>query len=217
MGRLVGWLVAIVALASSACGTTETPPPEVAHPPIASAAPTASPLDAFPTPPGAPRYKRVLSQRMQLSIPLPQREGWSMLRERSSFLVLEHPATDSRLAVRLWREDDTQNRAKCEQHVRLARDVPLRGHTIDSRRLDVPAGFDTQVDTGLTDGAPSDPVTGYVLAFGASARRCFAFVYTTETAAEGAEQIIGDRLAVIQTLTLEGIRLKSDLDPPEMR
>ena len=211
MSSIARSIVVAAAALACGCGPAEQPAPAVAPRPAASDD-SSSPLDAFPTAPGAARYKRVMSKRMQLSIPLPDREGWVMVRDASSFLVLEHAATSSRLAVRVWREDDTTSRAGCEESVRRSRQVPERAHSIDSRAVDVPAGFDTHADVGLGDGGPSAPISGYLLAFGASARRCFALVYTTAAEGTRAEQVVGDRLAVMQTLSLEGIRLKSDLD-----
>ena len=46
------------------------------------------------------------------------------------------------------------------------------------------------MEVGLGDGGPADPLEGYVLAFGASARRCFAFVYTTAADGARAEQVV---------------------------
>jgi len=145
------------------------------------------------------------------------------VRDKSSFLVMEHAATRSRLIARLWQEGENMSRQRCEEVTRLIRDLPTVDQVIDERVIEVPAGFDTAVTVGLS-AAPSavpsavngGPISGHVLAFGASARWCFAFAYTTSAQGSGAERKVGDRLAVIQGLTLEGIerRLATEIDAP---
>ncbi|HHH28705.1 MAG TPA: hypothetical protein ENK57_10230 [Polyangiaceae bacterium] len=163
----------------------------------------------------------MLSQRLQLSIPLPDRPGWLIVREKGSFLVLDHAATGSRLVVRIWQEGENMSRERCEDVTRLIRDVPTVERVIDERVIEVPEGFDTAVRVGFstpraTGVPPTAPIAGHVLAFGASARWCFAFVYSTEADGPAAERTIGDRLAVIRGLTLGGLerRLSADIDGP---
>ena len=143
---------------------------------------------------------------MRLSIPLPNRSGWKMKPQRSSFLVLEHAATASTLLVGLWREDDRMNAETCETRARLLRDLPKRSdNVLSSDTVAVPEEFNTQVDLGFRQEKEGAPLSGWALAFGGLGRECFAFIYTTTAAGDGAERIVGDRLAVIKTLTLEGI------------
>jgi hypothetical protein len=164
-----------------------------------------TPIDPFPVPAGEPRQKRVLSKRFQLSIPLPDRPGWALIRDKSSFLVMRHVATESELVARLWRESENMTRQRCEANVRLIRDVPEVERQIDERVIEVPLDFDTEVKVGLSIAEPGAPIGGQLLAFGASARWCFAFVYQTTARGPGAERVVGDRLAVIEGLTLDGI------------
>lgn len=208
------------ALALCAC---HPPSPEPAAPvprtaPVSTmtAAPRVAPapepplLDAFPSPAGEPRFSRVVSKRLRLSIPLPNRGGWEMAREKSVFLILDHAATSSRLLVSVWREDDLMNRELCEARARLLRDLPKRGSVLSSRLVDVPKGFDTRIDVGFDVEHEGEPLYGWALAFGGLARECFAFVFTTVATGDEAERIIGDRLAVMQTLSLEGIERRFD-------
>jgi len=159
----------------------------------------------------------VWSSRFGLSIPLPDPDGWQLVRERSSFLVLEHAASSSRLVVRLWRETETMNRDRCERQARTLRDLPARDETggLSRRRIDVPAEFDTMVEVGFARRSPAEPLTGYVMAFGGWVRRCFAFVYTTSApaAVPDAERLVGDRMAVMEARALEGLELRSDTAP----
>ncbi len=179
-------------------------PPRVEAPTPAAAEPSV--LSGFPAPAGEPAYKRVVSPRLGLSIPLPDRSGWTLTREKSSFVVFEHTATRSRLQLSMWREDVRMNRERCEERARLLRDLPTRlGATIASRFLDVPEGFDTRVDVGFDATGDEAPLAGWVVAFGGLGRECFALAFTTTALGDDAERIVGDRLAVIQTLTLEGL------------
>lgn len=207
------WAAALFVVGLAGCGP-EPPaaPPRTPHVSTRAAAPRVAPapepplLDAFPSPAGEPRYSRVVSKRLRLSIPLPNRGGWEMSRETSVFLILEHAATSSRLLVGIWREDELMNRQRCEARARLLRDLPKRGvGVLSSRLVDVPKGFDTQVDVGFDVEGEGEPLHGWAMAFGGLARECFAFIFTTVATGDEAERIIGDRLAVMQTLSLEGI------------
>jgi hypothetical protein len=137
-----------------------------------------------------------------------------MVRDKGSFLTLDHPASGSRLLVSLWREDELMNRTLCESRARLLRDLPRPGAQLLSERfVNIPEGFDTLVAASF-DGAEGEPLTGRLIAFGGHARECFAFIFTTTAAGDEAEQILGDRLAMLQTLTLEGIERRGS-DPIE--
>jgi hypothetical protein len=212
---VIRWLaLGATALAAFSCGApppiVDAPPPPLPRVVPAPSAPVIEPFDAAP---GEARFTRVLSKRFQLSVPLPNRSGWVALPDRkSSFLAFEHPSTQSRLVLRLWREDERMHRDVCEQRARLARDLPTRGRTIDSRQVDAPRGFDTQADVGFTEASKGAPIVGYLLGFGASGRRCFAFSFDTQASGADAERIVGDRLAVILGITLEGVEIRSDLD-----
>ena len=132
----------------AACGPeprASGPTPAVLTGPIAppEAPGLAAELSAFEVPPGEPRYRRVLSKRFGVSLPLPDRKGWTLERDRSSFLVMKHAATSSSLVVRVWREGENMNRDRCEARVRRLRDLPLRGREINRRPVDRPTGFDT--------------------------------------------------------------------------
>ena len=163
------------------------------------------------------RVGNVSSARFGLSIPLPDPDGWQLVRERSSFLVLDHPTSSSRLVVRLWRETETMNRDRCEQQARALRDLPPHDEAggMSRRRIDVPPEFDTVVEVGFARSSPTEPLTGHVMAFGGWVRRCFAFVYTTTApaAVPDAERLVGDRMAVMEARALEGLELRSDMAP----
>jgi len=200
----------------SGCGPDPSgagPPPAAPTAPVPPvvADPEPAAFPAFPVPAGEPRYRTVLSKRLQLSLPLPDRSGWTMPPQPPGFLVLRHAATASTLTVRVWREPENMSGQRCEQRARLHRDLPSRGQAISRRFEELPAGFDTQVDVGLLMGSPGQEVGGYVLAFGASARRCFAFAFATVATGAGAEQLVADRLVVIDGLTLAGVKLQSPI------
>ena len=203
----------LLALAIAGCSASvpvAEPPPERAD---TAPAPQPTTRTASPFPVGANEaaFRTARSQRFQLSLPLPDRAGWSLEKEEgSSFLVMQHASTASTLIVRRWREQAPMNRARCEEAARLIRDLPAREGQLASEYLDVPPGFDTRVDVGAEDGPPGPQ--GWLLAFGASGRRCFAFVYTTTATGPTAEQVVADRLAVIQTMVLARVVIHHDTD-----
>jgi hypothetical protein len=202
--------IVVAGCSSSVTSTVEPDLPGALPPTLPAAGSTADPH----TPPVAPQrapfgpsvtFTRVTSRRFGISIPLPDRPGWKLMKQpRSRFLELRHERTQSQLVIRSWHEDDRMNRARCESRARVWRPLAQRGRGISERFIDLPKGYDTRVDTGFTFEA-GVPTGGYVIAFGARARKCFAFVYTTRTSGPDAEAQISERLAVMQTGVLEHI------------
>jgi hypothetical protein len=146
---------------------------------------------------------------LQLNLTLPDRKSWVPASERSSFLVLDHAATTSRLVVGVWRETEPMTRELCEERARSRREFPPSNG--DATSIAAPRGFDTRVEVGVFATRPGEPLRGHLLAFGAEARRCFALVFTTEAQGPEAERRIAERLAVIEGITLRQIRLLRDL------
>jgi hypothetical protein len=202
MGSRLG---AALALGACACAATGTEAP-VATPPV-----VASPDGAFPVLPGHPAFGPVQSARQALTLALPDPDGWRVGRERSRFLVLEHPASGSALVVRAWRGPERGDRAGCERAARALKELPSGGREIERRRLDAPRGFDTEVVVSIA--AREGAVRGHAVAFGGWARRCFAFAFSTSASGGEAERVVGERLAVITDRTLPAVELASDLAP----
>lgn len=77
----------------------------------------------------------------------------------------------------------------------------------------VPApGFDTRVIAAIARPKTPDSVDGFVIAFGASGKKCFAYAWQTTARGPGAAERLGDRLG-LGVRTLEGSFIKSDLAP----
>ncbi|MBI4952616.1 MAG: hypothetical protein HY908_11330 [Myxococcales bacterium] len=163
--------------------------------------------------PDAPGFARVFSPRFDLHVPLPGAPSWAVTDKASRFLVLEHAATRSTLLVRLWQEDAAVKRAGCEAAARRLRPLPERGRAVDRRELDVPPGYRTEVDVGFAKGSAAAALVGYVLAFGARGKRCFAYVFTTEATGAEAESVVGARLGSMVAGSLEQLEHQSELEP----
>ena len=185
-------------------------PATTANPTAAAASSAALSHVAFPTAPGTPAHKWVISPRLQLRFALPDRDGWSRRRGRSRFLLFDHGKSDSHLAILLWTGDENMNHNKCETRARLFRELPARAHTLVTTRLAVPAPFHTRAEVGIHS-RHDGTVDGYVLAFGAAGRRCFMLAFDTHATGAGAPRRVADRLATIQSLTLEKMQLRSGL------
>jgi hypothetical protein len=154
-----------------------------------------------------------VSKRFGFRLPLPNGEAWKIDDHTSKWLEAKEPAESSTLLVRVWRDENRMTRDKCEATARSLRQLPKRegAEIVDSQRIDLPAGFDTQLDVALMDDTKGG-FFGFVLAFGGLGRRCFAYVYATHTAGPGADQAVGDRLAKIVEGSLRAISFESDLD-----
>lgn len=208
--------LALTALvAATACGAPA--PAERVAPPPRTAPPTVSPPADLSGPAAELR-----SARFDLRLPLPDAAGFSVDDAGSPWLTATHAAAATTLLVRVWRADDNRaSRASCEAQARLWRDLPggEGAPVLERRRIDVPAGFDTEVAIGVeapAKAAPGAPVGGFAVAFGGWARRCFAFVVTTRAEGPEAARLVAARLAAMVEVSLSGLRLESEL-VPEMR
>ena len=194
------------------------PPP----PPAPAPAPAAP---AQPADLGGGELGAYTSRRFDLKLPLPDGRGWRVKDGPAPWLVATHAASSTALLVRTWRDDGRANRGSCEARARLWRDLPRRedAASIERRALDVPAGFDTVVEIGVSDpprrasgqpaGAGNAPIAGFAVAFGGWARRCFAFVATTQATGPGAARLVAARLAAVVEVSLAGLTLESELAP----
>lgn len=153
------------------------------------------------------------SKRFGVQLSLPGGSRWSVDDHKSHWLVASDKARGDTLLVRLWNDENRMNRDKCEARARSFRNLPARDvlEVVESQRVDLPRGFDTQVDVAL---APDDKggVFGAILGFGGSARRCFAYVYVTRAEGRGAETEVADRLATMMQGSLMTLQFESDLD-----
>jgi hypothetical protein len=207
----VAKVIAIAALATpelTGCGS----PPETAKAPSPPPSPAA---DAAPPDLASGALGEYRSNRFNLLLPLPDGQSWRIEDDRSPWLEGSHKPASAALLVRVWREPDIMNRARCESQARLSRGLPDRERAaiIEERRIDVPRGFDTVLQVGVLATARDEPITGFVTAFGGRVRRCFAYVLTTTASGKGAEERIAARLAAMVLLSLENITLEDDRAP----
>ena len=204
---LFGLPAAFVAAACGPHGPPATPTPPVAS--SASPEPTEL-LDAA--------WAKFSSKRFDLRMPFPDGKSWRIDDHGSPWLSASHPGSSSSARVRVWRESELASRDRCEKRARAwAPDLPIfdGARIVDDRTLPaVPApGFDTRVVVGIAKPAGSDTIDGFVVAFGASNKKCFAYVMQTRARGAGAAERTGDRLG-LGVRMLEGAFLQSELEPP---
>jgi hypothetical protein len=199
-------LVTLAAPEITGCGSPREPAKPPPSPPPSPAAETAAPDLAS----GAVGEYR--SDRFDLLLPLPDGARWRIEDARSPWLEGTHKPAAAALLVRVWREPEIMNRARCEAQARLFRSLPDRERAvvIEERRIDVPRGFDTVFQVGVIASDREQPITGFVTAFGSRVRRCFAYVLTTSASGKGAEERIAARLASIVLISLSNISLEDD-------
>jgi hypothetical protein len=174
---------------------------------------TASALGSTASPPfgssnGKP-FARVTLRRLQLDLDLPDPDGWHPLRQKSRFIVLEHARSRSRLVVGTWFDDAPMSHTSCEQRARLYRDFPEGGQLLARQAMTVPDGFASEAVVATIAG---EPLRGYLNAFGARRRRCFALSFVTEDRTGDAARAVAERIAVIHERTLAGARMLSDIE-----
>jgi hypothetical protein len=202
--------LAVAGLLGVAC-TPQPPPPRAPAPRASASAPApADLLDA--------RWGRFMSKRFDLSMQLPDGHAWLIDDHKTNWMVAVHPASSSQLRARMWREQSLVGRDACEQRARdWTRDIPVLQNTkvVDRHAApEIPApGFDTEVVIGVARAqAANGSADGYVMAFGASMKRCFAVVFTTSAIGADASARLGDRLGIAARM-IESFSFRSDLDP----
>jgi hypothetical protein len=197
---------AVAALLATACGA---PPP--AAPPAPLPAPAAAPIVPFG--PGA--WGTFASTRFELQLPLPDGHAWRLDDHKTPWLSATHPASGSSLVARTWTEDGRVDRHRCEDRARLWRTLPdpSKADAVKDRSIDAPAGFDTFVSVGIVPGKPDQPVSGFALAFGGHAHRCFAWIFTTTATGAEAAALVGERLGTMVDGSLARVVVESKLTP----
>lgn len=199
----------VAAAATAGCGS----PREPARPKEPQGAPAIA-KDAQPDLSTGP-FGEHRSERFGLRVPLPDRPSWTIDDKRWSFLLAEHWAAATTLVARVWREEEPANRERCEARFREVRALPARegAEVIEERRIGAPKGFDTVVTVGVVASGRGPTIQGFALAFGANARRCFAYAAVTSAGGKGAEELVATRLATMVELSLSNVALEDDREP----
>lgn len=197
-------LLAFIALAGCSAAPARDPAPIVQPPPVVAPAARLDDLGA-----GA-SFQTVSSARFELSFPLPDARHFQIDDQSERWFVATHLPTSSILLVRAWREYELMDRRSCEERARLFRNLPVRegGVVIEDRRIDVPPEYDTMVEVRARVG--TSRAQGSVLAFGARARKCFAFVFLTSGEHE---DVVTARLSTITNGSLARMRFDDALVP----
>ena len=140
---------------------------------------------------------------------LPEKESW-LVTDGPTWLVAEHAATSSRLALRTWRANRLVRRADCEAQARLARPAIPVVHdeaVVDRRAFAAPAGFDTELVVGVEPNGKG--ISGYAIAIGSRVGQCYAAVFTTAVDGGGADEEVAARLGSMVDRVLSGVRVRS--------
>jgi hypothetical protein len=162
----------------------------------------------------------VRSRRFDLTLVLPDRPGFAIDdAPPSTWLRATHPASRSLVLVKRWRAQGPASPEKCRAEAALTLPVSAlpdaaRGAPLEVRTWRGPAGFRTEVETwalGPASASPDAAARGWLTAFGADGRRCFAFVFATETTGPGRERRLAERLAALEG-TLPRLELSSELE-----
>jgi hypothetical protein len=164
---------------------------------------------------------RIVSRGLEVEVP--EVAQWQY-RAGKSWVRLEHAPSDSTLELWLARAERGARPSDCEARARLERpDLfrPAPETTIETRVLDAPAEFRSELTVGLSAKPGDTALSGYVVAFGATVSRCFAAQFTTRVeGGSGAELELARRLDLIASRTLPRIALRGVEDrvgPPERK
>jgi hypothetical protein len=152
---------------------------------------------------------RFHSARFSLSVPFPDGPHWRIEDHRTALLRATHEATQSKIEIVLWHEQELMNRQKCEDRAREKGYGERVGEEVTSEIASVPQGWDTLVWLGTEN--ERDVSTGHIVAFAASIRRCLYFHFSTKAVTRA----ISDRLAFVRLRLLGDIQLDTFEVPRE--
>lgn len=155
-----------------------------------------------------PRYR---SNRLALTLALPDGARWRIDDHSSPELVATHAATRSRVLVAVFRATEPVGRAQCEALARARNLLPPEPlQTLDDEVTTTQENFDTRVRVALRPGTgPEQPIVGDVMAIGGFLRKCYVFDFSTEVAGAADEPALSSRLAFARTRILGGLALDS--------
>jgi hypothetical protein len=178
-----------------------------------AAAPKTAPAPATPAaaafPDDAKALPRYHSNRLALSLPLPDGRVWRIDDHSAPELVATHAPTHSRIVVAILRADELVGRSQCEDLARSNKLVP-RGelHTLETEVAITQQTFDTRIEVAVAPGSgPDEALMGYVMAFGGFLRKCYVFVFSTEVERAADEPVLSSRLAFARARILRGLEL----------
>ncbi len=152
------------------------------------------------------------SKRFGVELPLPNDEPWS-IDDRTTPWLTASQGDHSTVLLRLWPSENRMNRDKCEAQARDKRTLPLRegSELLDIFEAVEPAGFDTIAEVRVAP-QPDGRLFGFVLAFGGSGRRCFAYVFATSDRSPSKDRVIADRLAITMERSFRKLRFSRDTE-----
>ncbi len=150
-----------------------------------------------------------LLQRQGLRLPLPDRSRWHESAS-STWSVLSHDATESRLMIKLWRAPRLVQKEECADMARLGQPAIVilgEDELVERRRFAAPAAFDAELWVGVRE--QGGALHGFAQVFGATVGRCYAAAFETVTRGPGRERELGRRLTLIVETALAGVRILS--------
>jgi hypothetical protein len=169
MPRAIAALGACIVLSTVGCAATNPATKEAAPPAKTPDERAASIFEGS-------KWGRFHSARFELSLNLPDGAAWAIDDHRGEWLSATHGLTHSRLRARSWTEGELMTRASCYARAR-GWDATLPEiddvSVIDDRLRILSSQLDTRVVVGVLPAqGPQDGVAGFVVAVGASIRRC---------------------------------------------
>jgi hypothetical protein len=134
---------------------------------------------------------------------VPEVTTWTIDDRSGRWLVAAHPASQSTLFVRSWREGAVVDHRACERAARLWRPDLFgqdESQLVDRRPVSAPQRFDTEV--GFTVRRDGGVLQAIAAAVGANVRQCVALVFVTRVSGGDAERVAAERLLFATTRIL---------------
>lgn len=204
------WTALALGLSLGALPACENGEP-VRAPSDETATPAREPAPPFVTDDGA--YGSFHSKRHFVTVHLPEGHAWQIDDRTRPELFARHAATKSELRLSMENANELVGRSQCEASARKKGLVPEgEVRTLSDRVTVGPDAFDTRIWVAL-EVSRTGRLKGHVFAFGGNIRTCFFFHASTEVASVADEDVLSQRLALLETRVLDRV----DIDPPRIR
>jgi hypothetical protein len=156
-------------------------------------------------------FEDVAGTRTPVLIALPKVGDWQVDDQKTTWWVATNSRLGMRLEAKLWPERRLVTLQDCITD--LGRWRAVTGHSIDasaqqSRTVNVPAGFSSQLTVDLHEGDKSATRSGKAVLIGADVARCFAVWATVEAGTASDDEFLA-RMALLTEGILPKIRLRT--------
>ena len=155
-------------------------------------------------------FEEVSGERTPVLVALPKAGQWQVDDQKTTGWVATNTTLGMRVEARLWPERRLVTWQDCLVDLGRWRTItPVDSNTLQSKDVNLPAGFTSHLFVHVTDRNPMKSRTGTVTLVGADVSRCVAFWTTVQVPGTSNDDELLARVALITEGVLPRFRLRS--------